>query len=181
MKKVDERKITVTELMLNEDQQRYFERIRRYLAIGYYYGASSNTFGKRIPSCIQAGYGNDYARNKSGVILEIDSFKDTNSPFWRKLQGLLPKAIIMLENWLDEHEKATETTDIRELNKIIRLIGDSMGKFIKREEKITHNIEEKREIKVFATLNEERKYWLELAAMGSQRIKAIDVEETKSG
>jgi len=165
--------------MLNENQKHYFEGIRKYLAMGYYYGASSNTFGKRIESCIQAGYGKDYARNKSGVILEIDSLTVKDSPFWRKLHNLLPKAIIMLENWLDKHEQVAETTEIRELSKIIRLIGDSVGKFIKREEKITHNIDEKRAVVIYATSEEHRKAIQEKIAVLSSQLEQIDVEEKK--
>ena len=184
MKKVDERKIrpiTLTEVMLKENEEKHFERIRKYLAIGYYYGGSSNTFGMRIPSCIEAGYGKDYAKNKSGTILEIDSLTVKDSPFWRKLEGLLPKAIMMLENWLNDHEKSTETVDIRELNKIIRLIGDSVGKFIKREERVTHHIDEKRAVIIYGTPQEHAKAIKEKIAVLSSQLVEIDGQDKKSG
>lgn len=157
MKKVDERKIK---------------------AIGLFYCPELDTYQKQIESCIKAGYSPTHAEKRSAKILGIDSLKDRD---WQDLKNLLPQLVKVVKVWLDKHQDDAETKDIREIWKGIRLIGDSVGKFIKREEKITHNIEEKREIKVFATLNEERKYWMELTAMGNQRIKALDVEEGKSG
>ena len=157
MKKVDERKIK---------------------AIGLFYCPGLDTYKRQIDSCIKAGYSPTHAEKRSAKILGIDSLTDTD---WQDLKKLLPQLIKTVKIWLDKHENDAEIKDIREIWKGIRLIGDSVGKFVKREEKITHNIAEAREIRVFVTLQEERKYWSELAAIGSQRMKVIDVEMSKSG
>lgn len=154
---------------------------RKIKAIGYYYCIGSSTYGKKIESCKKAGYSDSHSEQRSGGILEIDSFKDTMRLEWKKFEGNLIYLNEMVRNWLLKHKDAPEVKDIREAFKGIRAIGDSMGKFIKREEKITHNIEEKREIKVFITLEEKRKYALELIAMGNQMVEETKVEAAKSG
>lgn len=147
---------------------------RRILAIGYYYcSMNGKTFGKQIESCRKAGYNRDYAKNQSRRILGIDRLTEADSVFWKKLEGLLPQCILMLEAWFKKHENKAQTADIRELVKIIRLIGDSVGKFVKKEEIVTHNIEEKRLTLQFISRVEEVKYWKEMEIIAKSRQKEL--------
>ena len=160
MKKVDERKIT---------------------AIGYYYCASLPTFLKKTQSCVEAGYNESYAQSNYANILGLDSFIGTDHPVWGKLTEDLVFTEEMYRNWLVKHKDNPGTKHIRELPKYIRLIGDSVGKFIKREEKITHNIDEKRAVVIYATSEEHRKAIQEKITVLSSQLEQIDVERKESG
>lgn len=109
---------------------------RKIMALGYFNCPVLDTYGKKIKACIKAGYTESYASRYSGDILEINKFTDTMAAEWKKIQGMLPLCKEMLENWIVRHKDNPKSTDIRELNKTIHLIGDLQGKFIKRQESL---------------------------------------------
>ena len=149
------------------------------MALGLYYLPSSvNTYGKMIQSCIEAGYNQDYAKNEHNKILEIDSLTDRD---WRDLNNLLPLLIRKAKVWLEKHPGDTDTKDMRQVWTGMRLIGDSVGKFIKREERVTHNIEEKRAVIIYGTPQEHAKAIKEKIAVLSSQLIEIDGKSKESG
>ena len=181
MKKVDERKITATEIMLIQQANQNFDTKRRKLAIGNYYDWKGNTFLKATPSCIEAGYSQTYAENYGKRVLGLDSLTDRDHPVWKKLTGDIVLSEEMFNNWLVAHKDNPETKDVRLLPHFWRVWGDKIGAFIKREEKITHNIDEKRAVIIYATSEAHLKAIDEkIAVLQSQRAQ-IDVESKESG
>jgi len=161
MKKVDERKIKAFYL--------------------FHCPSCVSTFGNMTKSCEEAGYNKDYARCEHRGILEIDSLTDRMAGYWKKLEFLLPKIVLVLEKWFNTLTDDVEIKHIRELIKLLRLLAEIAGKFIKREEKITHNIDEKRAVVIYATSEEHRKAIQEKIAVLSSQLEQIDVESKESG
>lgn len=152
MKKVDERKIR---------------------AIGLYYCTGSNTYGKKIESCKEAGYSPSHSEQRCREVLDIDKFQDRMALEWKKFEGNLVYLNEMVHNWLLKHKDDPDTKEIREAFKGIRAIGESLGKFIRREEKIEHKIEEKRAVLVFKTKDDEIKYWFDIERLAKVRQREI--------
>jgi len=91
-----------------------------------------------------------------------------------EISSLLTNINNVLKQWLDKLDKNVETVDIRELTKIIRLIGDLQGKFIKREMKVTATKEEKHIYHHFDTKEDEIKYYNELRSIANKQLKEIN-------
>ncbi len=144
---------------------------RKILAIGYYYCVQSDTHSKQIDSCIKAGYGKNYVLKHSANILEIDRFKPSD---WLNLHTLLPLCTKRLSSWLSIPSNDVKVKDIREIISLIRLIGDSVGKFIKREMKVEAKLEEKHIYHHFDTKEDEIKYYNELRSIANKQLKEIN-------
>lgn len=174
MRGVKEKTLTATEIALKEGMNRDMDRKRKILAIGYYYCPSSDTYGKGKLSCIKAGYSESHAEKRNRNILDIDKFQDRMGLEWKKFEGNLVYLNEMVYNWLQKHKGNPDTKEIREAFKGIRAIGESLGKFIRREEKIEHKIEEKRAVLVFKDKNEEIKYWLDIERLAKAKQREIE-------
>lgn len=146
---------------------------RKKEAIALFRASRSETQGKMIDSCLKAGYNPNVANRWYREILEIDTITNRD---WLDLKNLLPELIKRIKVWLDEHPDNLETKDVREIWKGIRLIGDSVGKFIKREEKVTHTIDEKRAVVIYATSEAWRKSLLEKRAVIDSQLEQLDKE-----
>ena len=144
---------------------------RKILAIGYYYCMSSSTYGKQIDSCKLAGYSQTHSEQRSNKILELDRFTAVS---WHNLNTLLPLCTNKLQSWLNMPDNELKVKDIREVISLIRLIGDSVGKFIKREMKVEAKLEEKHIYHHFDTLLDEKKYYNELRAIANKRMKELN-------
>jgi len=147
---------------------------RKILAIGYYYyPGEKDTYGKKINSCLKAGYSESYVKDNYREILELDRFTAIMDVQWNNLGNNLIIINNVLKQWLNKLDKNVETVDIRELTKIIRLIGDLQGKFIKREMKVTASKEEKHIYHHFDTKEDEIKYLDEVTAIANKRKKEL--------
>lgn len=147
---------------------------RKIKAIGLYYCMGSNTYGKQIESCKEAGYSPSHSEGRSRQILDLDKFQDRMSLEWKKFEGNLVYLNEMVHNWLLKHKDDPDTKEIREAFKGIRAIGESLGKFIRREEKIEHKIEEKRAVLLFKSKDDEVKYWLDIERLAKAKQKEIE-------
>jgi len=144
---------------------------RKIKAIGLFHCMDSPTFGKMIDSCKLAGYSDSHSEQRCSNILDLDSLTDRD---WQDLKNLLPQLVKVVKIWLDKHEDNVETKDIREIWKGIRLIGDSVGKFIKREERIEHKIDEKRAVIIYGTPEEHKKALEEKMTVIKSQLAQID-------
>lgn len=156
----------------NKKIKKYDER--KILAIGYYYCSDSISYGKKIESCKLAGYSNSHSEQRCKNILELERVTDAMKVHWDKLSTNLIIINNILVKWLDKLDKSVETVDIRELTKLIRLIGDLQGKFIKREMKVTATKEEKHIYHHFDSISDEIKYHNELRSIANKRLKELN-------
>jgi len=148
---------------------------RKILAIGYYYyPGAKDTYGKKINSCLKAGYSESYVKDNYREILELDRFTAIMDVQWNNLGNNLVIINNILIKWLDKLDKNVETVDIRELTKLIRLIGDLQGKFIKREMRVTATKEEKHIYHHFDSKEDEIKYYNELRSIANKQLKEIN-------
>jgi len=149
--------------------------IRKILSIGLYYCPSyKSTYLKMINSCVTGGYNEDYARTDHRRVLELDRVQDNLAPIWQKLENDLVLCQNMLHSWLKAHKDSPEIKDIRELPKFIRLIGDSVGKFVKKELKMELKKEEKHIYLHFDDPKKELSYHKDIIELHNERVKELE-------
>jgi len=78
-----------------------------------------------------------------------------------------------LQSWLAQPNDDVKVKDIRELIKLIRLIGDSVGKFIKREMKLTES-HEIIDIYHHMSTDEELKHNKEIISLLNKRSRELN-------
>lgn len=165
-------------MIINKDNNKIIKNYdnRKILAYFYYYCPDNiNTYGKMINSCVEAGYNKDYAKNERRSILDLDRFTDVMAIEWSNLSSNLTIMNNILSKWLNKLNKGIiSTKDMRELTKLIRLIGDLQGKFIKREMKVTAIKEEKHIYHHFDTKVDEIKYYNELRSIANRQLKELN-------
>jgi len=149
--------------------------IRSILARGYYYSPDiKETYLKKLDACVKAGYSRDYAEHITSKILGLDTITDTLPLVWKKLENDLVLCQEMLHSWLKTHAKSARTVDIRELVKIIRLIGDSVGKFVKKELKMELKKEEKHVYLHFDDPKDEIAYHQEVIDLHKGKMQELE-------
>ena len=139
----------------------------------YYYCPTEDTHNKLIESCVKAGYGEFYAIKEHNHILGLDSIDGFTNINWRRLNALLPLCTKKLEYWLNLPDRNIKVKDIRENISLIRLIGDSVGKFVKKEMRINATKEEKHIYHHFETKTDEIKYYNELRSIANKQLKDL--------
>lgn len=133
--------------------------IRKYLSLIWYYGSGLSTEGKQERSCAEAGYQKDHARIHNAKILGLDRFADSVKRYRNSLAALAPRLLKLLDKWLQVYEDKPDTPNVREAIKLLRMIGESIGAFVKLEAKVEsrHEIIEHRFFDVGDSLELRRK------------------------